>query len=205
MPFAGFFGAGVRVENRAVNGHSTQRFIDEGRWDLVRESLRPNDWVLIQFGHNDESPRRKTATTAEQFAANLVRFVGDVRDRSAEPVLLTPITRRRFGPDGKVLSGHPYSTHVRTVADQLSVPMIDMDVRSSELLDSLGPERAQMLYLHIGPHEHPNYPDGIADDTHLNELGARLMAQLVLAGLRDSGVHIAWTATSFEQPDASRA
>jgi lysophospholipase L1-like esterase len=64
------------------------------------------------------------------------------------------------------------------------VPLIDLDKTSMDLLQKFGPEESELLYNHLAPGEHPNYPQGKADDTHFNELGARKMAELVLADLR---------------------
>ena len=46
----------IRVDNHAVNGRSSKSFIDEGRWDKVLSAMKPGDYVIIQFGHNDEKP-----------------------------------------------------------------------------------------------------------------------------------------------------
>lgn len=200
MPFTDMFGPEVTIENRAVNGHSTQRFIDEGRWDEVMSELAGGDWVLLQFGHNDESKKRYTYTTPDRFASNLRRFVAEIRGRDANPVLLTPVTRRRFDADGTVPLTHPYSPVVRDVAEATATPMLDIDTTSRELLATLGPERSTSVFLHLRANEHPNYPAGVSDDTHLNELGARLVAQSVLAALCSAGVSWATAAMSPSEP-----
>lgn len=200
MPFADMFGAEVTIENRAVNGHSTQRFIDEGRWDDLMSELAEGDWVLLQFGHNDESQKRYTYTTPGRFAANLQRFVTEIRGRDAEPVLLTPVTRRRFVDDGTVPLTHPYSPVVCDVAEATATPVLDIDTASRRLLESLGPDRSTLIYLHLRAGEHPNYPAGVSDDTHLNELGARLVAQSVLAALCAAGVW--WATAAMSRPES---
>lgn len=185
MPFAHFFDTTVTVDNRAVNGRSTRTFIEEGRWQPVVDRLEEGDYVFIQFGHNDEVETKEQYTPPEAFEANLVRFVTDTRRKSATPVLLTPVARRRFDEAGHVVGTHErYSALVRKVAAAHDVPLIDMDRRSQALLQELGEEDARFLYNHLAPGQNPNYPEGVADDTHFNELGARRMAELVLAGLR---------------------
>jgi len=186
MPFTYFFDSTVVVDNRAKNGRSTQSFIDEKLWQPVVDNLNEGDYVLVQFGHNDEVPTKKTYTTEEQFKNNLIRYVKETRAKKAIPVLITPVARRKFDSTGHIVGTHEvYSEIVRVVAKQLNVPLIDLDKKSQALLEQFGPETSKLLYNHLQPGEHPNYPDGKADDTHFNELGARKMAELVLDGMRE--------------------
>jgi len=186
MPFNYFFDSTVVVDNRAKNGRSTQSFIDEKLWQPVVDNLNEGDYVLIQFGHNDEVPTKKTYTTEEQFKNNLIRYVNETRAKKANPVLITPVARRRFDSTGHIVGTHEvYSEIVRSVAKQLKVPLVDLDKKSQALLQQLGPETSKLLYNYLKPGEHPNYPDGKADDTLFNELGARKMAELVLEGMRE--------------------
>jgi pectin methylesterase-like acyl-CoA thioesterase/lysophospholipase L1-like esterase len=171
----------LQLENRAVNGRSTKSFRDEGRWDAIREALLPGDWVVIQFAHNDEKaydPARFTAPDGE-FRANLQRFVRETRARGAHPVLATPIVRRRFDEAGAFSDSHgDYPRVVRAVAAEEGVPLLEMEDVTRALVRSYGAERSRALYLHFEPGEHPLLPDGLHDDTHLSELGARLIAEL---------------------------
>jgi pectinesterase len=109
----------LRFENRAVNGRSTKSFRDEGRWDAIVKALSPGDWVVIQFGHNDEKaadPARFTATEGG-FRANLERFVREARARGGQPVLATPIVRRQFDDHGDFVDSHgDYPRVAREVA-----------------------------------------------------------------------------------------
>lgn len=186
MPFVYFFDESVEVENHAMNGRSTKSFMEEGRWTPVVEKLKKGDWVFVQFGHNDEVPSKVGRyTTPEQFQGNLKQYVTDARSKGAKPILVTPVARRKFDEKGKLQDTHEqYSQLVREVAAQEKVPLVDLDKRSQELLTDLGPEKSKLLYLHLEPGAHPNYPDGEEDDTHFNELGARMMAQLVLDEIR---------------------
>jgi lysophospholipase L1-like esterase len=185
MPFAHFFDSTVIVDNRAKNGRSTKSFIAEGRWDAAVKEMQPGDYVLIQFGHNDEVPTKGSYTPEDQFSANLERFIRDVRDKKATPVLITPVARRKFDSAGRVLETHlVYAGLVRKVAAGQHVPLIDLDTESQALLQQLGPENSKFLYDYLTPGEHPNYPRGREDDTHFNELGARKMAEIVLADIR---------------------
>ncbi|HEX5554954.1 MAG TPA: rhamnogalacturonan acetylesterase [Chitinophagaceae bacterium] len=186
MPFHYFFDSSVTVDNRAKNGRSTRTFMEEGRWKAVMNVLHPGDYVLIQFGHNDEVPAKKSYTPPEQFKANLRKFVSDARSRKAFPVLITPVARRRFDSAGRVVETHPlYAGLVREVAKKNKVPLIDLDQQSQALLQQFGPEKSKFLFNYLAPGENPHYPEGRADNTHFSELGARKMAEIVLQGIRD--------------------
>jgi len=185
MPFAWFFDSGIKVDNRAMNGRSTKSFISEKRWDAVKDSLKAGDYVFIQFGHNDEVPTKKSYTTETEFVANLSRFVEESRKRNAIPVLITPVARRLFNEDGKVQDSHKeYAQLVRNTATKLDVPLIDLSEKSMALLQELGVEKSKYLFNHLKPGQNPNYPKGLEDNTHFNELGARYMAELVLADIK---------------------
>jgi lysophospholipase L1-like esterase len=193
MPFAHFFDSTVTVENRARNGRSTRTFISENRWQSIMDSLQEGDYVFIQFGHNDEVKEKVGSYTApDEYRANLARFVTETRSKKGQPILLTPVSRRRFDSTGRVMETHvQYSALVRTLARELNVPLIDHDRKSQELLQQFGAENSKLLFLQLQPGQHPNYPNGKDDNTHFNELGARLMAELVLKEIRTLKLELA--------------
>ena len=177
----------VRVSNHAKNGRSTRTFLSENLWQQIVDNLNEGDYVFIEFGHNDQSKAKSERyTTPADFQANLVRFVKDVRDREAHPVLMTPIARRRFNGAGVFNDTHgEYPDLVRKVAAELKVPLIDMHLKSEDLLRRLGPEDSRKLFLHLKASENPNYPNGIEDNTHFNGHGAEVMAALAVEGIRE--------------------
>jgi lysophospholipase L1-like esterase len=186
MPFAFFFDRSVTVDNRARNGRSTRTFISEGLWQSIVDSLKPGDYVFIQFGHNDEVKEKLDRyTSPDDYKTNLVRFISETRSKKANPVLLTPVTRRGFDSAGHVAQTHEvYSALVRSVAAEQNAPLIDLDAKSQALLQPYGPENSKLLFNWLEPGEHPNYPTGRQDDTHFNELGARKIAELVLSEIK---------------------
>ena len=193
MPFAYFFDSTVTVDNRAKNGRSTRTFISEGLWQKLIDDVHEDDYVFIQFGHNDEVKEKTDRyTSPEDYKANLIRFIIETRNKKANPVLLTPVTRRQFDSTGHIKETHLiYSNLVREVAKQQQVPLIDMDEKSKALLQQFGAENSKWLFMQLQPGEHPNYPDGRNDNTHFNELGARLMAQLVLNEIKELKLDLA--------------
>ncbi|NJL29322.1 MAG: hypothetical protein HC897_16270 [Thermoanaerobaculia bacterium] len=94
-------------------------------------------------------------------------------------MLATPVVRRRFDEKGAFYDSHgEYPRVVREVAKEEGVPLLEMENATRALVQDLGEEDSRALYLHFEPGEHPLLPDGLHDDTHFSELGARLVAEL---------------------------
>jgi lysophospholipase L1-like esterase len=186
MPFVYFWDSTVTVINKAKNGRSTKSFINEGLWQSIMNEAGEGDYVFIQFGHNDESVEKKERyATPDTFKMNLARFITETRAKEAIPILLTPVARRKFDAGGNAVETHKeYSSFVREIAKQQNVAFIDLDALSMKLYQQFGPENSKLLFLQLEPGEHPNYPGGKNDNTHFNELGARLIAQIVLKEIK---------------------
>jgi lysophospholipase L1-like esterase len=183
----------VCVDNHAMNGRSTRTFISEGRWQAILDKLRAGDYVFIQFGHNDSSKEKLDRyTPPEDYRANLLRFVGEVRARKATPVLLTPVMRRRFDKDGRTQDSHGvYPDIVRRIAAEQKVALIDMHRKSEKVLVRYGVEESKKLFLQLAAGEHANYPQGVNDNTHFSPLGAEIMAALAAEGIRERKIGLA--------------
>lgn len=195
MPFSLFFDSTVTVDNRARGGRSTRTFISENRWQPIADSLQEGDYVFIQFGHNDgaKGERYKARyTPVPDYKNNLIKFITETRTKKAIPVLITPVARRNFDADGNIKESHTeYSAAVREVGKTNNVPVIDLDARSCALLQEIGPVYSKMLFMQLDSLEHPHYPNGLDDNTHFNEYGARRMAELVLAEIRAQNLELA--------------
>ena len=194
----GFFTEDIVVDNHAVNGRSSKSFIDEGRWDKVLSRIKPGDYVVIQFGHNDEKSQEKLHTIpGTTFDANLERFVREARERGAHPILMSAIVRRNFiapqeqpgavtARDGQVEGDTLYDTHgsyldsPRNVAKRLDVPFVDANRITHELVQGLGREDSKKLFMWVAPNTVPAMPKGSVDNTHLNVYGARVVAGLLV-------------------------
>ena len=180
--------ARVKVDNRALNGRSTKSFIAEGKWTALIDSVKKGDFVFIQFGHNDQSKDKgERYTPPEDFKKNLIKFVDEVRAKGANPVLMTPVMRRRFDKDGKFYDTHgDYPGYTRSVAAEQKVPLIDMQRKSEAVIVKYGVEGSKKLFLQLAPGENANYPKGVEDNTHFSPLGAEEMANLAIEGIREA-------------------
>jgi lysophospholipase L1-like esterase len=185
MPFVYFWDSTVTVVNRAKNGRSTKTFLGEGLWKSIYDEMKLGDYVFIQFGHNDESPDKKERyATPDTFKMLLTRFIRETREKKATPVLFTPVSRRKFKDGHAVPTHEQYSALVKEVAATEKVLFIDLDTKSMALYEQWGEEFSKKLFMQLEPGEHPNYPEGKMDNTHFTELGARLIAEIVLKELR---------------------
>lgn len=182
-----YFKEGVRIENHSANGRSSKSFRDEGRWKTVQSRLKAGDYVIIQFGHNDEkvkSPDRYTVPSGT-FTENLTRYVEDTRKAGAYPILATAIVRRKFGDDGKLIDTHTnYIAAVRELAPKLGVPLLDLNRSSEELVQRMGAQRSKQLYKWTEPGDYPEQKNAFKDDTHLNAFGASRICDLAVGELK---------------------
>ncbi|WP_200301378.1 rhamnogalacturonan acetylesterase [Streptomyces adelaidensis] len=163
------------VSNHAVNGRSSKSFIDEGRLDVVLDAIRPGDFLVIQFGHNDskaEDPTRYTEpwTTYQDC---LRRYIDGARARGARPVLATSVERRRFNADGVAQPTHgDYPASMRALAERERVALLDIQALSIALWQRLGVEETKKYF---------NWTATEQDNTHFNPPGAIEVARLVAA------------------------
>ena len=194
-PFVYFFDSTVTIENKARGGRSTRTFLSEGRWKEVFESLQEDDYVLMQFGHNDEAKEpqyQERYTSVPDYKINLIKFITESRSKKAIPVLITPVTRMRFDKAGKMEETHiEYSAAVWEIGKEYNTPVIDLDAKSRDLLQKLGPADSKLLFMQLDSLEHPYYPVGQKDNTHFNDYGARLIAQIVLAEIKNLKLELA--------------
>ena len=167
----------VEVVNLARGGRSSKSFRDEGLWQQVLDAK--GDYVLIQFGHNDQpgkGPERETDPDTT-FRENLARYVDEARAAGARPVLLTSLSRRRWDEGGTKIRSDlsAYVEATKAVAAAKQVPLIDLHARSIEQYESLGRRGCEGIS--------PKKDDEI-DATHLNPAGSDLFGRLVAAELR---------------------
>lgn len=163
----------LSIANHARSGETMKSFVTSLRWDKLLSELRPDDVVLIQFGHNDEKkqwPRTYAAVDFKQkgggaYPAWLAAFVADVRQRGGQPVLVTPVARRSF-KNGRIENTHTgYDAAVRETAKTLNVPLIDLTEKTTRMYEALGPDLSPLAFGNKGE-----------DKTHHNAYGAYVIA-----------------------------
>lgn len=183
--------SGIAIQNHATNGRSSKSFRTEGRWDKVMKQLKKGDFVIIQFGHNDQKANDSSRFTNPytQYRANLERYVNETRAKGATPILMTSIVRRNFNENGLLVDTHKeYPLVVRMVANDLKVAFVDLQLLTEQMEISYGPEKSKKLHLHFAEGENPYYPKGKDDDTHLSKLGAETVAKLAANSLKNLNI-----------------
>lgn len=162
-----FFNADVTILNRAASGRSSKSFIKEGRWK--KAIAEKADYLLIQFGHND-CPGKGDRTTdpATDYQQYLRQYIDEARAVNIKPILITPVTRRRFRNDVIWTTLRPYADAMLKVGREKNVPVIDLHQKSVALFNKLGDEKST----YFSPK-----PD---DRSHFTNKGAREIASLVV-------------------------
>lgn len=174
--FGDYFSNGMTVKNWGDRGESARSFYRKF-WPKVRTEIKKGDYVLIQFGHNDQK-----SVTTDVYREYLSRFICETRELGATPILVTSICRKLFEDTkisrlGRIDNGkahgvdennhtYDYPYHMKKVADSLKVECLDLTTACKEYMESWGPEGCKQFF-----------PSG--GSTHTNELGARVNAQLV--------------------------
>lgn len=170
----------LTIINHAANGRSTLRFLNEGRWQLLVSDVSAGDYVLIQFGHNDQKqddPARYAAADG-LYQELLTRFIVELRAKKAIPLLATSICRRSFNNQGALENNlHAYAEAMRLVAKHTHTPLFDLQRLSCGDLQQLGPERSQAYFIQVPAGLYAQFPDGKVDNTHLSTQGATWVAQ----------------------------
>ncbi|WP_379964341.1 rhamnogalacturonan acetylesterase [Epilithonimonas sp. UC225_85] len=172
----------VLVVDKAKGGRSTRTFFQEGRWRYIFENLKPKDWVLIQFGHNDESPTKVDRYVDVQGYKEYLRlYIHQVKEKGATPVLVTPVSRNYPWKDGVLGDSHvEYAKAMIEVSQEQKVDLIDLNKLSREMLTKKGKDFVtQNYFMNLPEGKYPAYPKGQKDDTHFQPEGAKAMAQIV--------------------------
>lgn len=188
-----YFTDQVLISNEAASGRSTKTFIEEGRLERINQKIGPGDYLFIQFGHNDSKLHSERYTEPfTTYKENLTKFYRTAKEKNAFPVLLTPVQRRNFTPDGEIIDKHgDYPMAMRALAEELDVPLIDMTEKSTTLLEEIGDEPSKRLFMWLKPGEYSYYPEGEKDNTHFTEYGAKQIAKLVIEGIKELNLPIA--------------
>lgn len=177
----------LSIINHAANGRSTLRFLNEGRWQLLLTELKPDDYVLIQFGHNDQKqddPSRYAAADG-LYQELLGRFIREIRQKNAQPLLATPICRRNFNEKGELENSlQLYADAMKKVAAKEQVPLFDLNQQSCQALKSFGLAGSQPYFIQVPAGLYQKFPEGKNDNTHLSPQGASWIAQLFIRDLK---------------------
>ena len=189
----------IRVSNQAMAGRSTRTFIKEGRWERVLSALKPGDYVIMQFGHNEGSVpdtsragyrgvlkgtgdetkaltwQDGTVELVHTYGWYLRKFAQEAKAKGATPIIASMIPRNQWKEDKVIRAGDTYGAWAQEVARSEKVYFVDLNRITADKYDQLGPGQVKALF----PGDH----------THTNEAGARINAASVLEGLQEKKKH----------------
>ncbi len=190
MVFPEYFTDAVRIENHAMNGRSTKSFRTLGHWKAVIDKVKTGDYVILQFGHNDQKKddTLRYAVPQTDYKQNLTRFIEEIKAKGANPILMTPVMRRKFDENGAFVDQHgDYPQVVRDLAKTLIIPLVDMHAKSQKIIEAHGVEGSKRMFMNLLPGIYAKHPKGLEDNTHFTRYGAELMASAVCEGLIETG------------------
>ncbi|GAC22049.1 rhamnogalacturonan acetylesterase [Paraglaciecola arctica] len=181
-----FMSPELEIKNHASNGRSTRRFIDEGRWGVVLSELKKGDFVLVQFGHNDQKKTdpKRYASVEKDYPEFLKRYINEIRGKGATPLIASSICRRHFTKEGvlqrKLID---YAQAAKTVAQTNNVSFFDLNHQTCQFLKQIGEPKSQQYFIQVPEDLYTRYPNGKVDNTHLNVIGAAKVAQFFVRDL----------------------
>jgi lysophospholipase L1-like esterase len=184
-----FFGPRIVIANEAESGETIRSFTGERRFDKIMSTIKPGDFLMIQFAHNDQKNGTPEAT---DFKGYLQRYVDAVRQKGASPILVTSMNRRAFADDGTIkdtLGGYPQA--MREFAKAQNVPLIDLNAMSKTLFEAMGPAGTLKAFVHYPANTFPGQSTELKDDTHFNSYGAYELARAVVENIKQQKLALA--------------
>ena len=178
---------GVVVNNRAVGGQSTKSFIESKRWSKLLAKVKKGDYIIIQFGHNDQKKKNadRYAAADGDFKTNLTKFITEAKNKGAKPILATSVCRRTYGKDGKLTDAPKlklYADATMAVAKEMNVPVVDLNTITRDYLNEIGKEKSLELFFILYDKK---------DNTHTTIKGGEIFAKMFVDDTKKQNLDIA--------------
>ncbi len=184
-----FFDDRLCFANYAESGESANSFISAGRLKKIMTQIKPGDYVLVEFGHNDQKQKGEGKGAYLSYWNSLTEFIDRAREKQAITVLITPTQRRSFGENGRIQDTHEdYPQAMRDLAREKQVPLIDLHQMTRILYEALGTEGSKKAFVHYPAGTFPGQDQALADNTHFNPYGAYQIAKCVIMGMKEQGL-----------------
>ena len=187
-----FFNSGIAIANHAESGESANTFIAAKRLKKVLSEMKKGDYLMVEFGHNDQKQKGPGKGAYYSFMTNLKTFIDEVRAKGGQPILLTPTRRRKFDKEGRTVNTHDeYPDAVRWIAAKENVPLIELNNMTGTLYEALGEEESKKAFVHYPMGSFPGQTKELADNTHFNPYGAYQIAKCVIEGIKKATPELA--------------
>lgn len=205
-----WFGPEIAISNNAESGLTAGSFLGSYRLDKILTMMKKGDYVICEFGHNDQKEKMAGAGAWYNFSYNLKVFMDKVRAKGGNIIFVTPTQRRRFddATHSKILETHgDYPDAMRAVAKREGVPVIELHDMTRTFFETLGYENSKKALVHYPANTFPGQDKPLADNTHFNPYGAYEIAKMVVMGMKQLNLPIVkylrsdWKDFNPAQPD----
>lgn len=205
-----WFGPEVSISNNAESGLTAGSFLGSYRLDKILTMMKKGDYVICEFGHNDQKEKMAGAGAWYNFSYYLKIFIDKVRAKGGNIIFVTPTQRRRFddATHSKILETHgDYPDAMRAVAKREGVPVIELHDMTRTFFEALGYENSKKALVHYPANTFPGQDKPLADNTHFNPYGAYEIAKMVVMGMKQLNLPIVkylrsdWKDFNPAQPD----
>ena len=205
-----WFGPEVAISNNAESGLTAGSFLGSYRLDKILTMMKKGDYVICEFGHNDQKEKMAGAGAWYNFSYYLKIFIDKVRAKGGNIIFVTPTQRRRFddATHSKILETHgDYPDAMRAVAKREGVPVIKLHDMTRTFFETLGYENSKKALVHYPANTFPGQDKPLADNTHFNPYGAYEIAKMVVMGMKQLNLPIVkylrsdWKDFNPAQPD----
>lgn len=187
-----WFGSSVAISNHAESGLTARSFLNSKRLDKILSMMKAGDYVICEFGHNDEKEHQPGDGAWYHYVYNLKIFVDKVRAAGGNVVFCSPTQRRQFNDDNKTIrnSHGDFPAAMYAVAEREAVPVIHLNEMTTTFFETLGYEDSKRALVHYPPHTYAGQEKALADNTHFNPFGAYEVAKMVVMGMKQLNLPI---------------
>ena len=205
-----WFGPEIAISNTPESGLTAASVLGSYRVDKILTMMKKGDYVICEFGHNDQKEKMAGAGAWYNFSYNLKVFIDKVRAKGGNIIFVTPTQRRRFddATHSKILETHgDYPDAMRAVAKREGVPVIELHDMTRTFFETLGYENSKKALVHYPANTFPGQDKPLADNTHFNPYGAYEIAKMVVMGMKQLNLPIVkylrsdWKDFNPAQPD----
>lgn len=184
-----YFNENIAISNHAFSGAALSSFKGRKRLEKIKELIKPGDYLVIGFAHNDEKRKGEGIGPWTSYTELLKEFVMAAREKQAHPILITPVQRRWFNDDGTLNPTHgEYPAAIRKVAQDMNCPLIDLTKMTTRMYESWGDDDSRKAFVQYPANTFPGQDEELEDNTHFNNFGANEIALAFIHGLRQQNL-----------------